>query len=174
MFLLKRVYRPALCAIVCLAPIVLPGVAAGDEPSHPKGAKPHGDISEISDWALSGVVWGDASFAKKMAVSAAKQTSDKDKLTALHTHIQRLDQIIEAMAQFGWRQLEQAPAASPKNTGAAASKNPAGVGQPYQESVKIAEAIDKGVGDGPAGPAALQNLRDFSGLAEKRIHYERC
>jgi hypothetical protein len=166
MFLLRRVNRPALCAIVCLAPIVLPAVAAGDEPSDQKEAKPHGNVSEISDWALAGVVWGDASFAKKMAVSAAKQTSDKDKLTVLHTHIQRLDQIIETMAQFGWRQLEQTPTASPKNTGAAASSQ--GAGKPYQESVKIAEAIDKGVGNGPEGPAALQNLRESSGLAERQ------
>ncbi len=99
--------------LACLAIVALPTIVVGDETSGQTENVPHGNVAEISDWALAGVVWSDASLAKKIAVAAAKQTTDKDRLRDLNEHITRFDGILGAMKHFGWQQLLQAPASSP-------------------------------------------------------------
>jgi hypothetical protein len=146
-------------------------VATGDEPTH-RADRPHGNVAAISDWALAGVVWGDASFSKKMAVAAARQTSDPKRLADLKSTVQRLDRIIAAMEQFGWRQLERPATAARSQVGAAGtteSEARTGGGETsnaYQESVEIAKAIDRGVENGPTGAAAAAVIKQYSGLAE--------
>jgi hypothetical protein len=160
-------------AVVCTAVgifvlVVSHSLAIADEPPASPRDKPHGNVFEISDWALAGVVWGDASYSKKLVSRVLAETKDKKRAAELSDDIQRLDQIIQEMEQFGWRQLQRpatALAASPGSTTPQLETGSAD--SSYGASTRIAEAIDKGVEDGPEGPAAAAEIKAFSGLAEK-------
>ena len=169
MIRLRLRHAETVVAIVLLGVIGRASVAAADDPSQRSADRPHGDVAAISDWALAGVVWGDASFSKRMAVAAVGQTTDEQRLAKLNSTIQRLDRIITAMEQFGWRQLERPANATTRPAGTAGSRARTGdreAANAYDESVKIAEAIDRGVENGPTGPAAAAAIKQFSGLAE--------
>ncbi|KAA5538981.1 hypothetical protein FYK55_25620 [Roseiconus nitratireducens] len=151
-----------------LAVIFSTSIAIGDEAGDAREGRPHGDVSAISDWALAGVVWADASYARKLAVTAARQTSDSQQRANLNAKIQRLDKILASMKQFGWRQLERPPIASTTESDQTAAAISAKE-RADRESLKIARAIDAGVEDGPSGPANAQNLQQSAGFADRTL-----
>ncbi len=67
---------------------------------------PDGSTSKISDWALSGVIWSDASLTKKLARQAAKEANSPEQAAQFKKIFQQSSRIVEAMETFGWKQVK--------------------------------------------------------------------
>ncbi|WP_404308508.1 hypothetical protein [Neorhodopirellula lusitana] len=70
-------------------------------------AVPDGSASQISDWALAGIIWSDASLTKKLADSAAKETKSAEEASQYRQLSQKATEIIESMEEFGWKQVRR-------------------------------------------------------------------
>ncbi|WP_153557137.1 hypothetical protein [Roseimaritima sediminicola] len=70
----------------------------------PEVAAPAVAPEVISDWALAGVVWSDASLTKKLAIDALRKQPEQVDAEALRRLIAQSTQVIEALEQFGWKQ----------------------------------------------------------------------
>ncbi|EMI22255.1 signal peptide protein, partial [Rhodopirellula maiorica SM1] len=66
---------------------------------------PDGSPNQISDWALAGVIWSDASLTQRLATEAAKQAETPEQAEELRTIARQSSQLIEALESFGWRQV---------------------------------------------------------------------
>lgn len=84
--------------------------------------------SGISEWALAGVVWSDASLTRKLATDALGQAQSEGASSPAQESLQQLaqqsQQIIESLEQFGWSQKQAntgntAPAQNPSTAGTA-------------------------------------------------------
>ncbi|WP_442506070.1 hypothetical protein SH528x_004892 [Novipirellula sp. SH528] len=93
-------------AYLALAIATLVTVRA-DEPSQTRAAVPDGTPSQISDWALAGVIWSDASLTQRLAVEAAKQAETQTQAEELRTIARQSAQLIEALEAFGWRHVQR-------------------------------------------------------------------
>ncbi|QEG40129.1 hypothetical protein [Roseimaritima ulvae] len=84
--------------------------AFGDQPVQGNAtASIAADSSEqISDWALAGIVWSDASLTKKLAVDALKRQPSAEDRQRLETLVDQSSRIIAALEQFGWKQTRSA------------------------------------------------------------------
>ncbi len=67
---------------------------------------PEGSTSKISDWALSGVIWSDASLVKKLATQAAREANSSEQVAQFSKLFQQSSRIVEAMESFGWKQVK--------------------------------------------------------------------
>lgn len=98
----------ALFLILCCLAIVS---ANGQAPTF-KQIRDASEPSRISDWALSGMVWSDASLTEKLARQAAKEgsqqdTLDEQTLSELREIAEQAKGTVEAMERFGWTQLQR-------------------------------------------------------------------
>lgn len=90
--------------------------------------------SGISDWALAGVVWSDASLTRKLAADALAQAQSDGAGSPTQESLQQLaqqsQQIIKALEQFGWTHKKadaggSAPVADPSIADPALAAAPA-------------------------------------------------
>ncbi len=79
------------------------------------GQQPSADESSptgISDWALAGVVWSDASLARRLAVDALREAQSEGAASPTQESLQQLAQqsqtVIKALEQFGWAHKQAA------------------------------------------------------------------
>jgi len=73
---------------------------------------PDGSANQISDWALAGVIWSDASLTKKLATEAARRSDSPEHIAKLELIADQSSQLIQEMEAFGWKQVRQAPVAA--------------------------------------------------------------
>ncbi len=72
-------------------------------------AIPDGSSTRISDWALAGVVWSDASLVERIATQAAKNSRTPEEAEQFRKLAHQSSRIVEAMESFGWKQIKSAP-----------------------------------------------------------------
>jgi hypothetical protein len=66
---------------------------------------PSGKPSQISDWALAGIVWSDACLVRKMAVEAI-ENADSEQQRARYLRVARqAGEVIADLEQFGWKRV---------------------------------------------------------------------
>ncbi len=68
---------------------------------------PEGSASRISDWALSGVIWSDASLTKKLARQAMQDADSPEQVAQFTKLYQQSSRIVEAMEAYGWKQVKR-------------------------------------------------------------------
>ncbi len=78
--------------------------AVAQQPGSPV---PQGSPSRISDWALAGVIWSDASLARKLASQAAKEAESAEQATQFERVAKQSTDLIDAMESFGWKQVRR-------------------------------------------------------------------
>ncbi|PAY18654.1 hypothetical protein CKO51_15075 [Rhodopirellula sp. SM50] len=105
-----------------------------EQPLRTDPAVPDGAAQEISDWALAGVIWSDASLAKKLAIEAAKRSESNEQKKQLQAIAEQSNQVIAELEAFGWTQVKRSSAPTvdrdsdralpdPKTVGAALAKS---------------------------------------------------
>lgn len=132
---------PKRCLLLssCLAALVavpLPLVSGQDAPLNRtatpgQGAAANGPAasdsspSGISDWALAGVVWSDASLTRKLAADALSQAQSDGAGSPTQESLEQLaqqsQQVIKALEQFGWshKKTDAGSSAPPADSAAA-------------------------------------------------------
>lgn len=113
---------------------------------------PDGRPTAISDWALAGLVWSDACLAKQVATTAARQTVDEDRRAHYQKVARQAERLIQAMEQFGWKQLAH------KSRGSASPGSPPDTA-PDSVAGPVRQRIDT---ETPAG-------QDDPGLDDERL-----
>ncbi len=108
--------RAALCffAYVALAMAAMLTLRA-DERSLTKNAVPDGEAGLISDWALAGVIWSDASLTRKLASEALKRAESAEQIQQLQAIANRSSEIVGELESFGWKQVRRLDAATRAN-----------------------------------------------------------
>lgn len=102
--------------------------------------------SGISDWALAGVVWSDASLTRKLATDALSQAPSDGAGSPTQESLQQLaeqsQQIIKALEQFGWSHKKADPGTSaPPADPAAADPSLAATAVPADAAPSTQEII---------------------------------
>ncbi len=132
--------------IVSTFPLFLVATVIGDEPG--KQSPPQGQVKQISDWALAGAVWSDASLTKKLATTAARQTESQEERAKLRKIATTATRVIEGLEDFGWRQVTRnvrADAQTPRRTRSLKrfdTETPAGQDDPGLDDERTPQAID--------------------------------
>ncbi|TWU24826.1 hypothetical protein Pla52o_11160 [Novipirellula galeiformis] len=90
-----------------LALLSIAFAAIGSANAQDQSAVPDGSASQISDWALAGVIWSDASLTKKLARQAAEEADSPEQAEQFRKLFQQSSRIVEAMETFGWKQVKQ-------------------------------------------------------------------
>jgi len=85
-------------------------------PLKPEEVVPSGEPGRISDWALAGVVWSDASLTKRLARQAAKGEEDQAVVEQLGRVVEQSEEVIQAMEEFGWRRVRAVRVTKPAVT----------------------------------------------------------
>ncbi|MCC9643126.1 hypothetical protein LOC71_12640 [Rhodopirellula sp. JC740] len=85
--------------------------------------------NKISDWALAGVIWSDASLVRKLASEARERTDDPKRAQELDSLIRQTSEVIQSLESFGWKLRSQqavatrGPAPAEDSTSAEAMPN---------------------------------------------------
>ncbi|QDV40930.1 hypothetical protein Enr13x_07680 [Stieleria neptunia] len=104
---------------LCVA--VIAGAALSTAAAQPPAASIHdASPSKISDWALAGVVWSDASLTKKLADQAAKESDSEQQVTRYQKISGQSATIIKAMEEFGWKQVKRSATVNDGRSGSTA------------------------------------------------------
>ncbi|MGB7327303.1 MAG: hypothetical protein WBD31_20675 [Rubripirellula sp.] len=101
-------------AYITLAMAAMMTVKADDRPQT-QNAVPDGAAERISDWALAGVIWSDASLTKKLASEAAKHSESNEQKQQLQAIAKQSTEIVDALEEFGWKQTKRSPASTTGN-----------------------------------------------------------
>lgn len=120
--------------------------------------------SGISDWALAGVVWSDASLTRKLAADALSQAQSEGASSPTQDSLEQLaqqsQQVIKALEQFGWTHKKNdagisAPPADPAvaEPGLAVAPAPADAAPSTQEIIAEKMRAAKAVGEAEAAAA---------------------
>ncbi|EMI41091.1 hypothetical protein [Rhodopirellula sp. SWK7] len=119
----------------------------GDAESLPRGVAA-AEASDISDWALAGVVWSDASLTRKLAAAAARSTDDDDARARLQGLAERSENLVRELEGFGWGRVDAASNAS----GETASHRDDPIGERLDEFVQAkASGVKRLDTETPAG-----------------------
>ncbi|TWU08496.1 hypothetical protein [Stieleria varia] len=81
--------------------------ARADEQPPIGNAVPDGSAEKISDWALAGVIWSDASLTRKLAFEAAKRSESAPQRQKLQAIAKKSNDIVDALEKFGWKQIKR-------------------------------------------------------------------
>ncbi len=128
--------------------IVLNNAAYAQDPSQ----VPDGDPSRISDWALAGIIWSDASLAAKLTKEAAKNAESPEQIARFNRLSQQSSETLQAMEAFGWKQVRAGVGNSNKinNTNNASNTSDTSEGLPDPEQVGAALAESMGLNNNDA------------------------
>ncbi len=178
---------PQRCLILssCLAAMVavpVPPVFGQDASSDPapRPASPAGagesSPSGISDWALAGVVWSDASLTRKLAADALGQAQSEGASSPTQQSLQQIaqqsQQVIKALEEFGWSQKKAgARDAAPTTDPTAADPNSAAAPSRTNDTPStqeiIAEKMKAARARGEAEAAAASPLKPLPTLSNR-------
>ncbi len=108
----------------------------------PKPSVPEGSLSQISDWALAGVIWSDASLTKKLATRAAQESETAERRSRYQALAQQSSELVQAMESFGWKQIKTPTkmAAERSDQSTSAEKT---LPDPEKVGDKLAETLDQ-------------------------------
>ncbi|EMI56324.1 hypothetical protein [Rhodopirellula sallentina] len=82
----------------------------GEEPL-PRGVA-SAEASDISDWALAGVVWSDANLARKLAVEGMRYAENEQQHEGMKRLVEVSDEAVKSLEAFGWGRVESAESTS--------------------------------------------------------------
>ncbi|WP_345682834.1 hypothetical protein [Novipirellula caenicola] len=135
-------------AYIALAVAALVTVRA-DSPPQTAAAVPDGTPSRISDWALAGVIWSDASLTQRLAIEAAKQAETPEQAEELRKIARQSSQLIEALEAFGWRHVDRTAQQGVSDSVQDRSRDSESTALPSPEAVgkAIADSLDPVVGN---------------------------
>lgn len=136
-----------LCLLAPAAGLNAATANAQQPPSADKTQVPDGDVEEISEWALAGIVWSEANLVHKLAVQTARQNELTDaERKALKTVAVQTDQLIERMESFGWQRMQrkqkQAAVSAEPSDGQSAVPDPDAVGAKLAQKLGGTEKPD--------------------------------
>ncbi|WP_372895239.1 hypothetical protein [Stieleria sp.] len=118
-----------------------------EQPLQTAPAVPDGAAQEISDWALAGVIWSDASLAKKLAIEAAKRSESNEQKKQLQAIAEQSNQVIAELEAFGWTQVKRSANSTVDRDSERALPDPKTVG------AALAKSIDRPKRDQNARPS---------------------
>ncbi|KAA5542580.1 hypothetical protein FYK55_13650 [Roseiconus nitratireducens] len=131
---------------------------------------PNGQPSQISDWALSGVLWSDASLVKKLAIQAARETEQESTRKSLRELADTSDDLIDAMEKFGWHQVQRQTDAQPARS--ETTETSRGSSADDEQALPSPEAVGnelaKKLGPKRDGPSAASSSQPPAGEARER------
>ena len=135
-------------AYLALAIATLVTVRA-DEPSQTRSAVPDGSPGQISDWALAGVIWSDASLTERLAIEAAKQAETPAQAETFKAIARQSSQLIDALEAFGWRHVDRATQTTNRESARNQESDSDSTSLPSPEAVgqAIASSLDPVVGN---------------------------
>ncbi|WP_146516856.1 hypothetical protein [Rubripirellula amarantea] len=107
-----------LYAVLFAALAILPAIA-----EEPDGSIPKEPASQISDWALAGVIWSDASLTRKLANRAARESESPQQSAQYEELSRRSAKIVDAMEAFGWKQINRSSNLNGERSEAAPGSN---------------------------------------------------
>ncbi|MFG0261921.1 MAG: hypothetical protein ACF788_05985 [Novipirellula sp. JB048] len=167
-----------LFALFCMAIGAIGSANAQDQAAAADGSVPDGSAAQISDWALAGVIWSDASLTKKLARQAATEASSPQQAAQFERLFQQSSRIVDAMETFGWRQVKRAGQQTSQRAGqragnldhdrSSADAAPAALGERSERQPQstppatLAPSLKRFDTETPAG-------RDDPGLDDERI-----
>ncbi|TWU16446.1 hypothetical protein [Allorhodopirellula heiligendammensis] len=131
--------------------------------------------SGISDWALAGVVWSDASLTRKLAADALGQAQSDGAASPTQESLQQLaqqsQQIIKALEQFGWSHKKSgaqdaAPTADPTPAPSVAAEASPVADTPSTQEI-MAEKMRAARARGEAEAAAASPLKPLPTLSNR-------
>ncbi|QEF97620.1 hypothetical protein Mal15_16610 [Stieleria maiorica] len=105
------------------------------EPRQANDAVPDGTVNEISDWALAGLVWSDASLANKLAAEAAKRSDSPDDVQRYRSIADQSARIINELEAFGWKQVKRSNGKTANSAAGDALPTPEAVGAAVADSL---------------------------------------
>ncbi|TWU51272.1 hypothetical protein [Rubripirellula reticaptiva] len=97
----------------------------------------YAETPKISDWALAGVIWSDASLAKKLASEAAKRSESPEQKEQLHAIAKTSSELVDALEMFGWKQIRHTSSKAKRES----SLNP--TSDLRNAGVALADSIDR-------------------------------
>ncbi|NND95806.1 MAG: hypothetical protein HKN47_00585 [Pirellulaceae bacterium] len=101
--------RFQLIAVACFflssSTVAIPTAQAKDDaPNRANQSMPDGSPARISDWALAGVVWSDASLVKKLANDAIDARGNETEQKPMQEIADKTQRVIRELEKFGWKQ----------------------------------------------------------------------
>ncbi|MDV6029266.1 MAG: hypothetical protein F9B45_04010 [Phycisphaera sp. RhM] len=132
-----------------------------EQPSRTDQPVPDGAVQEISDWALAGVIWSDASLAKKLAIEAAKRSESNEQKKQLQAIAEQANQVIGELEAFGWTQVKHASASTVDRDSERALPDPKTVG------AALAKSIDRPKRDQNARPSNDDKASERASLSRR-------
>jgi len=165
----------ACFAIYILLSLAVVSLVRGDELPTERPPIPSGDTSAISDWALAGIVWSDASLTKKLALAASSETEDPVYFEELQSIARQSHRTIELMEAFGWRQVEQPVPDAATDTRTTDASTPAdadpALPSPAEVGQQIAQSLDTAPdrSQPPRRPAVTRELPTPPGAGEPSL-----
>ena len=137
--------------------------AADDGAGQPIATENSVAPENISDWALAGIVWSDASLTRKLALDALRQQNDEEKAAALQHLVSESTRIVRSLEQFGWRHAQPDPVEPKLAQSNLAQPNPAQPNpvsahpvQPTPVQPNLAKANTAQATSGRSSPAAVE------------------
>lgn len=134
---MKIAYLPGFTAALCL--MAMPAVA-----QPPASPVPEGSPSKISDWAIAGVVWSDASLTKKLAIQAAKESETAEQTARYERLAQKSSELVEAMESFGWKQVKRSSNVNDNRSSQSAGGEKS-LPDPKKVGAELAQSLDLSV-----------------------------
>ncbi|WP_182868020.1 hypothetical protein [Stieleria mannarensis] len=98
------------------------------EPRQANDAVPDGTVHAISDWAMAGLIWSDASLAKKLAAEAAQRSESPEDAQRYRSIVDQSARIINDLEAFGWKQVKRSNSKVTSNASTDALPKPEAVG----------------------------------------------
>ncbi len=147
------------------ATLVVQAQEATREPSE----IPRGNPSQISDWALAGVIWSDASLTRRLAIEAARSTESSEQREEYQRVADKSSGIVAALETFGWRHVrEDATAAASRPGATEAPAENAPLPQPEEVGAELAESMGLSQSAGRPTRGGDQPLRSTPAPAARR------
>jgi len=164
-------YKVYLCVTVYL----LLAAATVLSVSGQGAARPGGQPGRISDWALAGVIWSDASLLQKVTATAAEQQPDAERQTELQQLARRADEVLSQLEQFGWKQVRRGqPTASARGERPKLgvkrydTETPRGTDDPGLDDEKVPQRTDLDIDQYRVDDYVDETPREATNLADAR------
>ena len=162
--------RAAPAAAEQAAQRAAPRTSQGSGAPEAREAVPDATASQISDWALAGIIWSDASLTKRLAQASAREAqsaADVERMQNLAAEAQR---VIDSLEQFGWRQVRATPSNRTRNPAVAndpaATRDPAAARHPAPADPSMRQTADdaprrRALRDDDAAPSVQRSISQF-------------
>ena len=128
------------------------------EAQQPESQVPEGSPSKISDWALAGIIWSDASLTKKLATQAAQESDSADQAAMYERLAQKSKKLVIAMESFGWKQVTRSTSVDDGGSPPSADQGKS-LPDPEEVGAELAESLDLPVDESSDPPRRNRRMQ---------------